>query len=264
MDNWNKLAQTLRQLIPNHWKNAPQLVAWPDGNVKQQWLSEFTAYRKKRNIPFSNFTGIPLIRVKNQGREFLWKINVNPKPLVSSYLFSNISISKEFGSFLEEVGVYFAEGYDGDEVNALVQSSCVGVPNSSTIITTLGSLNENAVLNCFCRQNGSLNEEICRLIINFFGTLPRIFRKLPLLQTTGGRFVSAEKCLVVARSDLPREWKDSFGNIVLSENINRNLIQKLGLVRWNYEQICTKVFTQRLANAQIISLSSAILNRLPH
>ena len=264
MDNWNKLAQTLRQLIPNHWKNAPQLVAWPDGNVKQQWLSGFTAYRKKRNIPFSNFTGIPLIKVKNQGREFLWKINVNPKPLVSSYLLSNISISKEFGSFLEEVGVYFAEGYDGDELNALVQSSCVGVPDSSTIITTLGSLNKNVVLNCFRRQNGSLNEEICRLIVNFFGTLPRIFRKLPLLQTTGGRFVSAEECMVVARSDLPREWKDGFGNIVLSENINRNLIKKLGLVRLDYEQICTKVFTQHLANEQIISLSSAILNRLPH
>ena len=264
MDYWTKLAQTLRQLIPNHWKNAPQLVAWPDGNVKQQWLSEFTAYRKKRNIPFSNFTGIPLIRVKNRGREFLWKINVNPKPLVSSYLLSNISISKEFGSFLEEVGLYFAEGYDGDEVNALVQSSCVGVPDSSTLITTLGSLNENVVLNCFRRQNGSLNEEMCRLIVNFFGTLPRIFRKLPLLQTTGGRFVSAEECMVVARSDLPKEWKDGFGNIVLSENINQNLIQKLGLVRWNYEQICTKIFTQHLTNEEILSLSSAILNRLPY
>ena len=40
------------------------------------------------------------------------------------------------------------------------------------------------------------------------------------------------------------------------------MIQKLRLIRCNYEQICKKIFTQRLTNEEVLSLSSTIINRL--
>ena len=103
---------------------------------------------------------------------------------------SNNHITNAFGSFLEEVGVYFVEGYDAVEVEALIQSSCVTYPDSDTVLTRLGTLNEKIVLDSFRHKNGALNEEMLQLIVNNYnGTMPNILRRLPLLQTTGKRYV---------------------------------------------------------------------------
>ena len=263
MDHQSKLAPALKDLIPSHWKSqASSFVTWPDRSVSVGWLEKLIAYRRLRNIPYRQFVGLPMILVSNNGNQrALWKINPQLKPLVQSYHFN--SISNELKSFLELIGVYFVVDSE-EEIGALVQWGYIDVPNSDTVVIRMQS-NERVVFQNYPTRAASLNEEVSRMLSSYQRQLPGLFRDLPLFKTVGGRLVSANNCMVIKKGDLPTEWKDSYGNVVLEESItNQNLIQKLGIKRWTYEDVCKAIFTRTIPSEDILSLSRGILSKLQY
>ena len=263
MDQHNKLPSALKDLIPNHWKHPSfSHVAWPDRSVSAEWLKNLIDYMSSRHIPYSKFPDIPMLLVSSNGiQKYLWKINCNPKPLVQSSSFYSKGISDKLKSFLQSIGVYFV--IDSDEnINSLVRNRCIDVADSNSIVDRM-KCNQRDVLQKFPALSESLYEEMCMILSGYQYQLPDLFKKLPLFKTVGGRFVSAYDSYIVNKSDLPTEWKDSYGNVVLQENItNQYLIQNLCMKRWTYEDVCKNIFNECLTNKDIISLSKGILLRL--
>ena len=234
---------------------------WPDYSVPTDWLQKLITYMKSRNIPYTNFKGVPLILVsKNSGiLKALWKTLSVPKPFVQSYLGN--SISNDLKNFLEKIGVYFVVDSDS-EIGALVQSGCVQYPDPNSLVTQM-SQNQGPLLQSYPKGNGDLNEEICSILSRYHLGIPGFFRGLPLFKTVGGRFVGAENCVVVQQGDLPQEWKDSYGNVVIQNISNQPLIHKLDIKLWTYEDVCMDLFTARmLPSKDILSLSEAVLLKL--
>jgi len=91
LDTPAKLINAVKELLPQNWKSGHPKIDWPDRFVPQRWLNDFIAYRQRWNVNYNQLQGIPLIEVQSGRRNYLWKVSMSNRPLLTDYRSDRIS-----------------------------------------------------------------------------------------------------------------------------------------------------------------------------